>query len=102
MTHSKAPWIGGGEVVMDADGRAVCTINRNRKGSTGFVPIMQWKGDSRLISAAPQLLQFCERLFDGFPELKDEDEPLNGADAVDRLCAYWPELVAALTKAGVI
>jgi len=101
MTHSKAPWIGGGEVVMDADGRAVCTINRNRKGSTGFVPIMQWKGDSRLIAATPQLLEFCERLFNGFPEMATDDE-LNGGDAVDRLCAYWPELIAALTKARAI
>lgn len=65
MNHSKAPWQGGGEVVLDADGREVCTINRKRKGSTGFVSILQWRGDSKLIAAAPQMyhaLRVIQRL----------------------------------------
>jgi hypothetical protein len=82
MMHSKAPWSGGGEVVMDATGREVCTVNRKRKGSTSFVPIGQWKADSRIIAAAPLLYACMSEFLLEWREL-GSDGDVNGADLVD-------------------
>jgi|CXWL01.1.fsa_nt_gi hypothetical protein len=33
-----------------------------------------------------------------FPEMNDEDAPLAGSEAVERLCTYWPDLTRAVAE----
>jgi hypothetical protein len=45
------------------------------------------------------LLATLEAFAEEFPQLANDDEPINGADAVDALCRLWPQINAAIAKA---
>lgn len=101
MKHSKGPWSGGGDVILDSESREVCTINRKRKASTGFVPLAQWRGDSKLIAAAPELKDFCLHFYESWQQF-NSDECVNGSHLVDYVADRWAILEKILMKAGAL
>jgi len=47
-----------------------------------------------------EAVQFLRDFVAAFPELDDEDEPLNGSDAVDRICNLVDRAKWILVKNG--
>ena len=46
----------------------------------------------------PALRDTVKSFMAAFPEMRDDDEPLTGSDAVDRLCEFWPDFKRALAE----
>lgn len=79
-----------GHIFIEKEG--ACTVHL-----TGAAAMPQKELDQygELFAKSPKMLAVLKKLVASFPEM-DTDEPINGADAVDTLCAMWDEIKDAI------
>jgi hypothetical protein len=100
--HTPGPWrIHGceaGQPICAIGDRVICDQDKDEVAVVRY-NAADCEANARLIAAAPELLATLEAFAEEFPQLANDDEPINGADAVDALCRLWPQINAAIAKA---